>query len=101
MGTGARVSSERGGSESSVLGSESSVLGSASSVLSFESSVLSPEDGSVLGSRRTLCSLPSSPPPFPRRGLLVLLLVLLLLSRLPRWPLRRHGRGDAAATVVW
>ena len=89
VGTGARVSSERGGSESSVLCFESSVLG-------FECSVLGPEDGSVLGTRRTLCSLPSSPPPSPRRGLLG----LLLLSRLPRGPLRRHGRGDAAATVV-
>ena len=71
------------------------MLGFESSVLGFESSVLGPEDGSVLGTRRTLCSLPSSPPPSPRRGLLG-----LLLSRLPRGPLRRHGRGDAAATVV-
>ena len=70
------------------------MLGFESSVLGFEISVLGPEDGSVLGSLRTLCSLPSSPPPSLRRG-------LLLLSRLPRWPLRRHGRGDAAATVVW
>ena len=81
------------GFESSVLGFESSVLGSESSVLGFESSVLGSESSGV-GSRRTLCSLPSSPPPSLRRDL------LLLLSRLPRWPLRRHGRGDAAATVV-